>query len=122
MIEEPFNKFELLLLAQALKRPEGLEIWRLTGRLGVSVRDAAAAFKSLSSAGFLVQEANILRLTPKGRGWIMQHQAAFSFSGEKLWRRVPDDFQAISIDAFQPYAPRISRLEKSFFKICIPGK
>lgn len=105
------------MLSHALKRRDGIDIWNVTRTLGISVRDAAAAFKSLNEKGFLKEHDDALKLTAKGRGWIMQNQSAFAFSGERHWRSVPKSFQAQSIAAYEPYAPRIPRLDKAFFNL-----
>lgn len=117
MTASDLSPTELEILSRAFKRSEGIAIWSLVGRLGIPVRNVATAFRTLQRLGFLIEENDLLRITSKGRGWVMQNQSIFAFSGEKKWRLVPDSFESDSIKAFEPYAPRIRRLDKRTFPV-----
>jgi predicted transcriptional regulator len=115
MINFTPDKIEIALLSSALKRSGGIEIWTITSKLGISVRDAAKAFQKLRELELLIEKNDVLRLTTKGRDWIMQNQSTFAFSGNKHWRAVPEHFESSKLQPFEPYAPRLRRIDKKFF-------
>ncbi len=117
MTDIKISKAEAVLLAQALRRPRGMYVGEVTTKLGISIRDAASAFRSLRKYGFLRESKSMLFLTQRGRSWIMNNQELFMFAGRKHWREVPDRFRSTSIRPFQPYAPRISRLSNTKFVV-----
>lgn len=120
--ESKLSAAALLLLSQARFRPEGLTAWLLTGRVGISLRDAASAFRELQALGFMEEKEERLLLTPKGRSWLYKNQDKFAFSGKKSWREVPEHFVKSRMPLWAPYAPKVSKLDKANFRIARPPK
>lgn len=110
------SKVEIILMQRAFKAPDGIFIGGITSSLGISVRDAADAFRNLRGHGFLEVDNSVLKLTSQGRKWIFDNQNLFAFSGEKSWREVPEDFKSNVIGPFEPYAPRLSKIPKAVLK------
>lgn len=110
------------MLSQARFRPEGLTAWLLTGRVGISLRDAATAFRELQALELMEEKDNRLFLTTKGRNWIYQNQDQFAFSGKKIWREIPERFVETRRPVWAPYAPKVSKLDKANFRIARPRK
>lgn len=110
------SKVEIILMQRALKATDGIFVGGITSQLGISVRDAADAFRSLRTQGFLEFDNSVLRLTPEGRKWIFENQKLFVFSGQKTWREVPEEFKSNVIRPFEPYAPRLSKIPKGALK------
>lgn len=120
--EPKLSAAALVLLSQARLRPDGLTAWLLTTKIGISLRDAATAFRELSSLGMMEERESALFLTAKGRSWIYQNQNQFAFSGKKQWREVPREFMNTPRAIWAPYAPKISRLDKANFRFARPKK
>lgn len=108
---------EAKLLLAAFHSEGGIYIGYLAVKIGIPVNAAAKAFTELEKFGLLTRDGNVLRLTTKGRGWIMENQKNFAYSGEKNWREIPENFKGNTIDAFKPYAPKRSQLSKRIFGI-----
>lgn len=108
---------ETQMLLSAFHSSGGIYIGYLTAKTGMPVNVAANAFTELEGLGLLTRDGSVLRLTTKGRGWIMENQKNFAYSGEKKWREIPETFKGNTIDAFKPYAPKRSQLSKRFFGI-----
>lgn len=117
MSEIRLSKVEVVLLKRALRSPDGIFVGGITAKMGISMSDAVAAFRSLRRHGFLKQRGASLHLTSRGRGWIMENQSLFAFTGEKNWRLVPDRFKSNRIRPFEPYAPRTSKLSRTAFDV-----
>lgn len=111
------SSVEVVLLKAALRASDGIFVGGITARLGISMSDAVSAFRSLRRHGFLKQRGASLHLTSRGRGWIMENQSLFAFTGEKNWRQVPSNFKSNKMRPFEPYAPRISKLSRAAFHI-----
>lgn len=109
------SKVELELLRNAFKSSQGVSVGSITSKLGISIKDASIAFRSLRKVGFVREQGGALFITRKGRVWTMAHQNLFAFTGEATWRKVPEEFWADRMQPFEPYAPRISKLSKAHF-------
>ena len=110
------RRIELIFLLELYKRRNGGEVWQIVNRLGVSLSDAAVAFRNLTERGLVSKAADTVCLTSLGRSWVVSNQNEFAFSGEKSWRKVPEIFEVDMIPPFQPYVPRLSRLDRNFFE------
>ena len=117
MSELELTKVEVVLLKTALRSSDGIFVGGITAKMGISMSDAVSAFRNLRRNGFLKQRGSALYLTSRGRGWIMENQGLFAFTGEKNWRAVPDHFTSNTIRPFEPYAPRLSKLSKRAFDV-----
>lgn len=109
------NNVEIELLRRAFKSHDGVFIGGITSTMGISIKDASIAFRNLRRFGLLRERGGSLLLTSRGRSWVMEHQNLFAFSREKKWREVPKHFEANSVQPYEPYAPRISKLDKRYF-------
>jgi hypothetical protein len=116
------SRIKITLLKRALKSTDGIFVGEITAKMGISIKDAVAAFRTLRRLGFLKQQSSALRLTSKGRSWIMENQNMFAFTGEKTWRRVPDHYRSNTIRPVEPYAPRLTKLSKKAFGVGLSGK
>ncbi|QFP63330.1 hypothetical protein [Brucella anthropi] len=105
---------ELKMLQHIFKASGPIPIGEITLTMGISIKDASSAFRSLKREGLLDAPNGMLALTKAGRDWIMSNQALFAFSNQKNWRTVPEEYVAQKIKPFQPYAPRLSQLSKKF--------
>lgn len=111
------DKIQLELLKRALRNPGGISTGEITSKIGISIKDAVYAFRELRKQNFMKEQQSTLRLTRKGRTWIMNNQTLFAFTGKKLWREVPIKYKANHIAAHEPYAPRTSKLDQKYFKL-----
>jgi hypothetical protein len=106
---------ELMLLAY--RRASGISISIAITKLGVSVASAARAFAELASKELMASDGATLKLTPAGRAWLIENQATFSFDGEKAWREIPARLLGDRVGAYEPYAPRLSKLDAEHFEL-----
>jgi len=106
---------ELLLLVFRTK--DGTTVGDIISKIGISISVAAASFRTLRKAGFVHQRGSLILLSSRGHSWLIQNQAVFGFSGAKKWREVPEEFTADRIKPFEPYAPRLSKLDQTHFKL-----
>lgn len=114
---DEFTQTELILLRAAIRQKDGIFIGAITSKYGISIRDAAQAFRSLRKRGFLKEQESNLVLTTDGRSWVMENQNQFSFSGIKSWREVPEEFRSTKIKPYQPYAPKVWKLSTKKFDV-----
>lgn len=104
------SKTENILMARALRTPSGIEIGGVTSKLGLPLKSVAIAFRRLRKLGFLEQKGESLYLTKRGRSWIFENQQQFAFFERRVWREVPERFEAETIAPYKPYAPLRSKL------------
>lgn len=115
--EKVLEPTQALILSVLMKSPKGISVGLMQMRLGVSLSDIAKAFRSLRALEYVDGDTETLRLTKVGRDWIMENQDQFAFSGEKVWRRVPEEFCQPPHPAHRPYAPITSKLSREKFGI-----
>lgn len=108
---------ELALIHHTFKSKDGIPIGNITLTMGISIKDASSAFRNLKRQGLMDAPNGSLKITKLGRDWVMENQHLFIFSHKKNWRETPDIYIDSRIGAFEPYAPRISKLNKFFFNI-----
>lgn len=98
----------------ALYRAEsGLDFSTFYLRYRMPPSQLAESARRLEKQKFVAREGVRLHLTESGRKYVQENSHLFIHTDAKLWRNVPEKFKAAQIAAFEPYAPRLSKLHLS---------
>lgn len=116
-IGDEIDKVDRLMLLMLRTRPQGVAASAASLRVGVPMRSIVKSFRKLRRLKLVRERDAMLFLTKQGRKWILENQSEFAFSGEKSWRRVPEDFLRPPLRPFTPYAPLRSKMPKTPFKV-----
>jgi len=85
-------------------------------RLKVSYPAFSAALENAKSAEYVVEEGKRLRLTRKGKNYVLTERCDL-VGGEKLWRKPPEDMLQSRLTVGNLYVPSIRRLDDRTFKV-----
>lgn len=104
------------VLSALARSSSGLEAYTFSRRYGFLPSQLFSAISELEDKGYVSLDPDTWRLslTDEGREFVL---ATLSYEkGRKTWREVPDEYCVPALPRNAVYIPRLSKLDKKFFR------
>lgn len=109
------TKMERRVLYALAKSGEGLEAYSFHRKYLMSAKDLGVAVRALLGDGLVSVRGARIFLTDLGRANVTYVGASGSLTTKERWRQFPKEFRSISMQAYEPFMPDISRLHRKTF-------
>lgn len=106
-----------IILGQLWKAGGRLTPFHFYHRFNLSPGQISTAVRSLEKQGLATFDNNYFSITPEGQSFVLKSRMHLYGQPVRPWRQVPNEYKRPRLEANQPYLPRQSRLDRTFFKL-----
>lgn len=116
MKKENLNHADRSILLELFRSGGELSVYTIHRKYHLSPGEISNSIRKFKKAYLITSRDLRIKLTKKGKEWLLNLGPGFIGSEEKPWRKCPKVFKGKQLEINEPYIPIVPKLSKAILK------